>query len=95
MSVATGAVYQQVISTEAELYDKDQEWQGKRKKSLVDRVKKLSASLGILPSSKDSTVSLSGFFKLAEGDKEEARTLMETMEEEEEEEEEINIIGQA
>ena len=95
LHVAAGAEYQQVSPTEAELSDegdKDQERQ-RKKKSLADRVKKLSTSLGILPSSKDSTVSLSGFFKSVEGEKEEAQILMDVMEEEEEEE--IKIIGQA
>ena len=95
MCVASGAEYQQVISTEAELSDEDdreKEQKQKRKKSLADRVRKLSSSLGILPSKKESAVSLSGFFKSAEGEREEAQTLMEVMEEEEEEE--IKIIGQ-
>ena len=91
-----GAQYQQMISTEAELPDEDdrgQERQRKRKKSLADRVRKLSSSLGIHPSAKDSTVSLSGFFKSAEGETEEVQTLMDVMEEDEEEE--MKIIGEA
>lgn len=86
--MVVGAEYQQVITAEVESLDEDddkeQEKQKKRKQSLADRVRKVSASLGIFPSKKESVVSLSGFFKSAEREAEEAQVLIDVIEEDDE-----------